>query len=164
MGQITDIHITGGLDTIEVNQVEHMLNTLAEYIGEWAESKGFRETEECVADLESLASAVEEANGDDEAAAVLAGLSPARLREISKHLEMLEVGNKHMLVVTEVAEAQEDLRDNGDDTSDNYARELADIIVRTLDRAAAAQINIGRAFTEVLKKNARREHKHGRHC
>lgn len=136
--------------TIPTQTVADALNVSSEYIGEWAKGKGFRETEDFIAYLERMKQRVNQDDID-----VLDILIP--------HLRMLEAGNKHMLIVTEIAEAHENLRTYGHEQDDNYGEELADVIVRILDRAQAAGVkNIGRMFIEKLKINARRPHKHGR--
>lgn len=69
------------------------------------------------------------------------------------------IGEKLMLIVTEVAEACE--ADRVDDI-DNFGEELADIIIRTLDLAAHTGIDIGEELVTKYAKNLLREHKHGK--
>jgi NTP pyrophosphatase (non-canonical NTP hydrolase) len=66
---------------------------------------------------------------------------------------------KLMLIVTEVAEAQEALRD-GD--RENEAEEVADILIRVLDYAAWRGISLDREVAEKMEKNQVRPHLHGR--
>lgn len=63
-----------------------------------------------------------------------------------------------MLIVTEVAEAAEAVR-IGD--TENFAEELADIIIRTLDTASSQGINIEQEIVNKMEKNRLRERRHG---
>lgn len=66
---------------------------------------------------------------------------------------------KLMLIVTEVAEAQEALRD-GD--RENEAEEIADILIRVLDYAAWRGISLDREVGAKMDKNRIRPRLHGR--
>lgn len=66
---------------------------------------------------------------------------------------------KLMLIVTEVAEAQEALRD-GD--RENEAEEVADILIRTLDYAAWRGINPDIEVRKKMARNRKRPYLHGR--
>lgn len=76
-----------------------------------------------------------------------------------------------MLIVSEVTEAHEELRNNHAPTDvyysdggkpEGFATELADIIVRTLGLAAALNIDIGAVLSEKHAYNVTRPYKHGR--
>lgn len=88
-------------------------------------------------------------------------------------------GEVLMLIVTEVAEAMEAIRDGcplDRMIYEHYHRadlglrpkpvgvpsELADIIIRVLDASAAWRIDIDAAVREKVAYNAKREHLHGR--
>ena len=64
-----------------------------------------------------------------------------------------------MLVTTEVAEAAEAVR-NGLQL-EQFAAELADIIIRTIDCAEALGLDIEGAVLSKMKKNADRSFRHG---
>jgi NTP pyrophosphatase (non-canonical NTP hydrolase) len=66
---------------------------------------------------------------------------------------------KLMLIVTEVAEAQEALRD-GD--REHEAEEVADILIRVLDYAAWRGINLHGEVSAKMGRNHERPHLHGR--
>jgi NTP pyrophosphatase (non-canonical NTP hydrolase) len=137
--------------------IARALNIASAYIGAWAKGKGFREADE-------LADKLDEISDDLDGIRNLSQSEADLLRRASEVMRTLEAGNKHMLIVTEVGEAQEELRDTGaDNICESYGEELADIIVRVLDRAQAAGIeNIGELFMAKLAKNDARPHKHGR--
>jgi len=64
-----------------------------------------------------------------------------------------------MYVVTELAEAMEAWRNND---KENFAEELADVIIRVLDLTTALDINIEQEIYNKMIKNWRREKNHGR--
>jgi NTP pyrophosphatase (non-canonical NTP hydrolase) len=87
-------------------------------------------------------------------------------------LPIVDVNEKLMLVVGELAEAQEELR-SGYSTNHTYYRtadgkpegfgfELADALIRILDLAQALRIDIEALALEKHKFNVSRPHKHGR--
>ncbi len=76
-----------------------------------------------------------------------------------------------MLIVGEVAEAHEEYRSNNDPLHvyyrengkpEGFSFELADVLIRTLDLAAALGIDIGAVVAEKHAFNKTRPHKHGR--
>ena len=66
---------------------------------------------------------------------------------------------KLLLIVSEVCEAQDALRNND---RENEAEEVADILIRTLDYAAWRGINLDREVAAKLGKNRSRPRLHGR--
>lgn len=64
-----------------------------------------------------------------------------------------------MLIATEVAEAAEAVR-KGDD--ENFAEELADIVIRVLDVSSAFGIPIGQEIIRKMGVNRERPRKHGK--
>ena len=80
-------------------------------------------------------------------------------------------GNKLMLIVSEVAEAQDELRkghaadytyyqDNG--KPEGVPSELADVVIRVLDFCYTEGIDLEAIIEEKLAYNATREYKHGK--
>lgn len=71
------------------------------------------------------------------------------------------VGDKLMLIVTEIAEAKEGFRKNLDDdhlpSRKMVEVELADAIIRIADLAGALGLDLGGAVSEKLDYNSRRE-------
>lgn len=81
------------------------------------------------------------------------------------------LGNKLMLIVSEAAEAQEELRSGyrADKTyytaggkPEGVPSELADIVIRTLDLAGTEGIDLQTIIEEKLRYNATRARLHGR--
>jgi NTP pyrophosphatase (non-canonical NTP hydrolase) len=62
------------------------------------------------------------------------------------------------LIHSEVSEALEAFRKAD---RENFAEELADIVIRVLDCAAGLEINLGAEILEKLEKNRQRGYKHG---
>lgn len=73
--------------------------------------------------------------------------------------DVMVVLAKLMLVVTEVAECAEALRDG-----DKYgiAEELADICIRVFDLSGAIGVDLGEAITTKMDKNKNRPRMHGK--
>lgn len=83
----------------------------------------------------------------------------------------LNVDQKLMLIVGEVAEAHEELRSDidphhvyyrDDGKPEGFAFELADVFIRLADLAAALGIDLGAMVKEKHEFNQTRPHKHGR--
>ena len=80
-------------------------------------------------------------------------------------------GNKLMLIVSEVAEAQDELRKGhaADETyhslgnkPEGVPSELADVVIRVLDFCYTEGIDLESIIEEKLAYNATREYKHGK--
>lgn len=110
-------------------------DTLAEDIHSWARGKGFYDRERLVV-RDAL-------TGDVEGRPVNPSLPSEKL----------------MLIVSEVAEAQEALRD-GDRAHES--EEVADILIRVLDYAAWRGISLDREVAAKMEKNEVRPRLHGR--
>jgi NTP pyrophosphatase (non-canonical NTP hydrolase) len=107
----------------------------ARSIHEWARGKGFYDRERL--------RVVDPVTGDVEGRPVNPSLPSEKL----------------MLIVTEVAEIQEALRD---DDRENEAEELADVVIRCLDYAAWRGINLDSEIAKKMGRNRERPHLHGR--
>ena len=68
---------------------------------------------------------------------------------------------KLMLVVTEVGEAAEAVR-NGD--HQNFCEELADVLIRVLDIFGAMNESVTSCLDCKMQQNLEREYKHGKVC
>lgn len=89
--------------------------------------------------------------------------------EIYDEFRRRDALSRLMLVVTEVAEAAEEVRKPT--THDflgrelyplePFAEELADIVIRVFDLAALQRVDLGEALIQKLEKNAKREYMHG---
>ena len=76
-----------------------------------------------------------------------------------------EIGMRLMLVVTEVAEAFEAIRESREDAIPfNFAEEIIDTLIRLFDLAFAYGIDVGKVLEHKMKLNAARPHKHGKCC
>jgi NTP pyrophosphatase (non-canonical NTP hydrolase) len=79
-----------------------------------------------------------------------------------------EILAKHMLIVTEIAEASEGVRKNTMDehcpqfTSEEV--ELADAFIRIMDLAGVRKLRLGGAIKAKLRYNLTRPRKHGKAC
>lgn len=104
-------------------------------IHEWARSKGFYDRERIPC--------VDPVTGDVEGRPLNPSLPSEKL----------------MLIVTEVAEAQEALRD---DDCVGEAEEVADILIRVLDYAAWRGINLDSEVAKKMGRNRERPRLHGR--
>ena len=70
-----------------------------------------------------------------------------------------ETGTLLALIHSEVSEALEASR-NGD--NENFAEELADIVIRVADLAGGYRINLEYAIQKKMEINSYRQHKHGK--
>lgn len=131
---LADLHRQESVFT--VNTTAAAINGLSAEIGEWSESKGFRE---------------------DWAGALIAESSAQQSNVISTKL---------MLTVSELSEALETLRDNGADGvlkgEGNFGEELADAVIRILDLAHMIGSPIGDEIMRKVESNNNRPYKHGR--
>jgi len=128
---------------IQTDETEEMLlawtvpalNTLADAISVWREAKGFHTPHDIAGPISG------------------------------RHLESGRITNadlmlsKLMLVTTEVSEAAEAVR-RGD--RENFAEELADAVIRILDIAGTANIDLAQVLAGVMVRNLNRPTRHGK--
>jgi len=69
------------------------------------------------------------------------------------------IGNRLMLIVSEVAEAQEGLRHND---INNFKEELADVAIRLADLCGGLDIDLESEIQKKMKVNKNRPYKHGK--
>lgn len=69
------------------------------------------------------------------------------------------LGNRLMLIVSEVAEAHEALRK---DDEDNFKEELADVAIRLADLCGGLDIDLEAEIEKKMQKNKDRPYKHGK--
>lgn len=86
------------------------------------------------------------------------------VRNDSSNLDIGELFNlatssRLMLIVSEVSEALEALRNNN---NQNFKEELADIIIRTCDLAGGLSIDLQEEIIKKIKINKDRKYKHGK--
>ena len=81
------------------------------------------------------------------------------LEEASTQEQFNAIGNRLMLIVGEVAEAQEGLR-RGD--KDNFKEELADIAIRLADLCGGLEVDLEYEIERKMKINSSRPYKHGK--
>jgi len=74
-------------------------------------------------------------------------------------IDVNAISTRLMLIVGEVAEAQEGLRHN--DRS-NFAEELADIVIRVFDLAGGLDVDLEVEIIKKMATNALRPYKHGK--
>jgi NTP pyrophosphatase (non-canonical NTP hydrolase) len=139
----------------DVSHEAATLNELSKEIGEWARSKGFREDWELTSWLNNFSHAYAEDIIDDD---------QDKLEFVGEALRTNIIAGKLMLMVSELSEALETLRNTGaDNLSDgNLGEELADCIIRILDCAHMLDINIGNEIMRKVERNRDRPYKHGR--
>ncbi|WP_338433440.1 MazG-like family protein [Clostridium tyrobutyricum] len=82
-----------------------------------------------------------------------------RLFITSEYGKNAVIGNLLMLVVSEVAEAQDGLR-KGD--TDNFKEELADVTIRLADLCGGLGIDLENEIIKKMEKNKNRPYKHGK--
>jgi len=141
MSEVTDTEVTLTVDTRAA-----AVNDLSDVIGKWAEDKGFREDYD---DADYLEYVVKHLN--------LKGLVAENLLRIAESHRRLTNVSKLMLMVSELSEALEGMRDGG-----NYDEELADVVIRVFENAQKNNIPIGDAILKKMRINEEREFKHGR--
>lgn len=78
---------------------------------------------------------------------------------ISKAFKNNAVSTRLMLIVSELAEAQEGLR-HGD--MDNFREELADVAIRLADLCGGLGIDLEAEIKKKMEKNRNRPYKHGK--
>lgn len=69
------------------------------------------------------------------------------------------IGNRLMLIVSEVAEAQEGLRNNN---VSNFEEELADVAIRLADLCGGLNIDLEAEIKKKMEINRNRPYKHGK--
>jgi NTP pyrophosphatase (non-canonical NTP hydrolase) len=132
---------------------------MSRQIGEWAQSKGFREDWEMADKLDSMADSMLvqlRINAED----------CDWLHSVADTLRNNIVPAKLMLAVSELSEALESWRDTGyvghSNGLGNFMEELADTEIRVKELAHMVGGGIGKAETDKMHKNHDRPHKHGR--
>lgn len=69
------------------------------------------------------------------------------------------IATRLMLIVSEVSEALEALRK---DNRDNFAEELADVVIRVCDLAGGLEIDLEKEILNKIERNKDRPYKHGK--
>lgn len=87
-----------------------------------------------------------------------AGWWPDDVLARTKEFEPRQIATALCLIHTEISEAMEAVRT---DDRENFAEELADIIIRVLNLAGGLEVDIDGEVVAKMNANARREHRHG---
>lgn len=69
------------------------------------------------------------------------------------------IATRLMLIVSELGEALEALRK---DDGDNFAEELADVVIRVCDLAGGLSIDLENEIEQKMRRNESRPYKHGK--
>jgi NTP pyrophosphatase (non-canonical NTP hydrolase) len=150
--------VEGRNGEVQVSVPAAVMNNLADEIGEWSVSKGFREDWELADALEDIA----------EGEAGLTVIEGETLAKAANALRINIVGMKLMLTVSELSEALETLRDNGMAImhgAGNFGEEIGDAEIRIKELANLLKIPIGDEVVRKVAANNDRPYKHGRkHC
>lgn len=146
---------------------QETLDSISEKCGNTEANKGFREDWARAKWLDDLAEYLskEERFTTDETW-IKHESTVEGLRNAAKALRNNYVGTKFMLIVSEVAEAMESLRDVGADGikvgEGNVGEELADTHIRLFALEQLLDIRPGQEVTKKMGINNDRPHKHGR--
>lgn len=143
---MSNINIDPSSPTYEENEFISAIAWAMDEIHDWAHRKGFW------ADQVWLAKLIKEGGGT--------------IEDIDR-LNLAFTAEKDMLVVTELAEAVEGYRCGNppDDKVEEYTSEeaeMADTLIRLLDRAKARNLRLGEAVVAKMRYNETRTHKHGK--
>lgn len=148
--------MANGAVTITVDGRAAAVNDLARDIGDWADRKGFREDWDDANFLDGFADNFTSIDWDaTDVGSVRANVE--RLHKIADSHRRLANICKLMLMVSELGEALEGMRDGG-----NYDEELADVVIRVLENANKNGIALGDKIVEKMNINEGRAYKHGR--
>lgn len=142
---------------------DQVVDNIAADCGRTEEEHGFREDWELATKLDVLSYAIADGTIDEKPSRER---NAATLRAAAKALRDNYIGTKLMLVVSEVAEALDVLRDEGAegilDGLGDFGEELADTHIRLWALEDMLGIHSGRQVTSKMTKNRDRPHKHGR--
>jgi hypothetical protein len=147
---------------VDTEMTSDALNELSTQIGEWSESKGFRQDWKDADTLEWLAEVLEnspyfkdEQSGD---------FVYKELRRIAAAHRTLVISSKIALAHSELSEMHEALRDTGakDIHNSNFGEELADTIIRLLDLAHMTKGAPGDETVQKVEHNNGRPYLHDR--
>jgi NTP pyrophosphatase (non-canonical NTP hydrolase) len=79
--------------------------------------------------------------------------------ETYRQLKNNAIGNRLMLIVSELGEAEEALRHND---IDNFKEELADVAIRLADLCGGLNIDLEDEIRKKMERNKKRPYKHGK--
>jgi len=142
------------------------IEMLSTRVGTWAEGKGFREDWLLAEKLEDIARTAESCDFGHTMYADSDMTMAQVLFVAAKVLRNNVVGTKLMLMVTELAEAMESLRNTGVEAhfegEGNIIEELADTEIRIKDTAHMLGGGLGKSEIDKIRTNDNRPYKHGR--
>jgi NTP pyrophosphatase (non-canonical NTP hydrolase) len=149
--------ISSEAGSIKGGVFSHATNVVSAQIGEWADRKGFRDDWKLADMLEQLAEEYPEIDIEE---------GRMILFDAARAIRINVVGMKLMLMVSELAEGLETLRDVGvegiQNGEGNYGEELADAMIRLMDNAHMLGLPVGEEIIKKIAVNENRPHKHGR--
>lgn len=90
---------------------------------------------------------------------LLSYMETKEVYEIEDSIRNAYISQNLMLIVSELSEALESLREND---TDNFKEELADVIIRTCDLAGGLNIDLEAEVIKKMDKNSKRLYKHGK--
>jgi NTP pyrophosphatase (non-canonical NTP hydrolase) len=123
---------------------QHYIDSLAGDIAQWAQDKGFWDVPTSIR------------------------LHMSSSVDVHEYVTRLIKSQKLMLMVTEIVEGFEAIRQNADAPSEHIGEftaeeeEIADTIIRLLDYAGHHRLRLGAAIDAKMVFNTRRPHKHGK--
>lgn len=156
---------------ITITEEAVVMNEVADRIGAWAEAKGFREDWSDADCLTNIADVIDKLEGGEidykggylslighnDNGEVSDETIGAALRRIAESHRRLANVCKLFLMVSELSEALEGMRDGG-----NYGEELADVVIRAFENAEKNNVAIGDEIIRKMAVNDNRAYKHGR--
>jgi NTP pyrophosphatase (non-canonical NTP hydrolase) len=153
--------------SIELRQAAASTNLVGSIIADWGRGHGFHEDWDLAQWLATQAKVLENTDAG-ETCHSHAGDELAFHEMLTLCAEVMRnniISGKLMLIVSEVAEAMETLRDTGFSdilSHGNFGEELADIEIRVKHLAAMLKIDLGQIEVDKIRANAERPYKHGR--
>lgn len=153
----------------ELRQAAASTNLLSTTIGVWAQDKGFREDWELAEELGIAAMSLKGSDTGNTVVKIVGDDEITVCDLLARSSEVMKtniIGTKLMLIVSEVSEALERLRDIGAEGvlagDDNFIEELADGEIRIKELSHMIGQYLGDAEVAKVARNIDRPWKHGR--
>lgn len=147
--------MSDSIDSYIVDDTRDTINQFAAVCSKTASQKGFHQAFDDAEWLEALVA-------DSDIPTVMGN----RIKDIAERIRLLEIGMKSMLIVSEIAEGIESLRDTGYEGhlegDGNWGEELADAGIRLGDLANMTKVALGDEIADKMTVNKGRPQLHGR--